>query len=182
MLAFLDFEASSLRQNSYPIEVAWVFEDSRAEEYLIRPAPGWTEWDAAAEAVHRIDRGALDRDGRPLDAVAFRMVEALDGHDILASAPSWDGKWLSALLRAADLPRHRLRLRRTDDVIADHAAAVLAPIVPSASLDAAVADLIARARHLELPPAHRALADAKVERERWGWVMDEARALAGRHG
>ena len=31
------------------------------------------------------------------------MVEVLSGHDLCASAPSWDGKWLSALLRAADI-------------------------------------------------------------------------------
>lgn len=50
MLVFLDFEASSLSKQSYPIEVAWVFEDGRSEEYLIRPAPIWTDWDSAAEA------------------------------------------------------------------------------------------------------------------------------------
>ena len=40
MLVFLDFEASSLAKRGYPIEVAWVFEDGRAESHLIRPAPG----------------------------------------------------------------------------------------------------------------------------------------------
>ena len=39
------------------------------------------------------------------------------GHDLLASAPSWDGKWLSALLRAAGLPRHSLRLRDSDEAM-----------------------------------------------------------------
>ena len=40
MLAFVDFEASSLAKDSYPVEVAWVFEDGACEGHLIRPAPG----------------------------------------------------------------------------------------------------------------------------------------------
>jgi hypothetical protein len=40
MIVFLDFEASSLARHSYPIEVAWVFEDGASEAHLIRPAPG----------------------------------------------------------------------------------------------------------------------------------------------
>ncbi len=100
MLVFLDFEASSLGKRSYPIEVGWVFEDGRSEAHLIRPAPEWTDWDAQAEAVQHIPRDLLLREGAPHDVVAQRMIEALEGHDLLASAPSWDGKWLSALLRS----------------------------------------------------------------------------------
>lgn len=50
MLAFLDFEASSLAERSYPIEVGWVFEDGAGEAHLIRSAPEWTDWTIAAEA------------------------------------------------------------------------------------------------------------------------------------
>ena len=88
MLVFLDFEASSLGKRSYPIEVGWVFEDGRSEAHLIRPAPEWTDWDAQAEAVHHIPRDLLLREGAPHDVVAQRMIEALEGHDLLASAPS----------------------------------------------------------------------------------------------
>ena len=52
MLAFLDFEASSLAKDSYPIEVAWVFEDWASEAHLIRPAARWTDWDTGAERMH----------------------------------------------------------------------------------------------------------------------------------
>ena len=105
MHVFLDFEASSLGKTSYPIEVAWVFEDGRGEAHLIRPAEGWTDWDARAEAIHHIPQAALQRDGSPVEVVAARMIAVLTGHDLYASAPSWDGKWLSTLLRAARLPR-----------------------------------------------------------------------------
>ena len=47
MRVFLDFEASSLSKDSYPIEVGWAGEDGSTEAHLIRPAPDWTDWDAA---------------------------------------------------------------------------------------------------------------------------------------
>ena len=114
MRVFLDFEASSLGRNSYPIEVGWVFEDGGSESHLIRPADGWTDWDVDAAAMHRIDRERLLREGEPVADVAGRVVASLGGHELYASAPSWDGKWLSVLLRAAGYARHLLRLRDSE--------------------------------------------------------------------
>lgn len=181
MLVFLDFEASSLAKLSYPIEVAWVFEDGREESHLIRPAAQWTDWDAAAEAIHHIPRAQLEAEGTAYDVVAQRMVAALTGHDLFASAPSWDGKWLSALLRAAKLPRHALRLRDTEEAQRATATAILRDVVPAALLGRAVAEVVtlAEVRDREVP-AHRALADARDEWERWCVVKraTEARAAA----
>ena len=180
MLVFLDFEASSLSKQSYPIEVAWMFEDGRSEAHLIRPLPEWTDWDDEAEAIHGISCATLLRDGTDPAHVAARMVETLGGHDLLASAPSWDGKWLSVLLRGGGLPRHALRLRDSDDVHADAASAILADAVPPDRLRATVDELLARAepRAAGLPPAHRALADAEEERQRWIQVRAAAIRLA----
>lgn len=111
MLVFIDFEASSLAKKSYPIEVAWVFEDGRAEAHLIRPAPSWTDWGEEAEGLHKITLATLLRDGTAHDVVAGRMVSELDGHELLASSVPWDGKWLSVLLRGAGLHRRSLRAR-----------------------------------------------------------------------
>lgn len=176
MLVFLDFEASSLAKRGYPIEVAWVFEDGRSEAHLIAPAPGWDDWDADAERIHGIARATIERDGVPHDIVARRMVETLTGHDLLASAPSWDGKWLSALLRSAGFPRHTLRLRDTEEAQRETAEALLEDVVRPEALDAEVEDVIVltgvRDRHG--PPAHRALADAEEERQRWIAVRYEA--------
>jgi hypothetical protein len=169
MLVFLDFEASSLGKHSYPIEVGWVFEDGASESRLIRPAPGWDDWDARAEAIHHIPRAALLRDGTAHDEVARLMVERLTGHDLVASAPSWDGKWLSALLRAAGLPRHRLRLRATEEAQRDTARKILQACIPADRIDAQIEAMVARvnAAAREAPTAHRALADAQAEREQW---------------
>jgi hypothetical protein len=176
MLVFLDFEASSLARHSYPIEVAWVFEDGTSEAHLIRPAPGWDDWDAAAEAIHRIPRETLLAEGVAHDVVARRMVERLTGHDLTASAPSWDGKWLSTLLRAASLPRHSLRLRDTDDVQREAARAILREMVPTDQLNTTVESIRihAIAARSGQVTAHRALADAIEERERWYAVREAA--------
>jgi hypothetical protein len=169
MLVFLDFEASSLSKRSYPIEVAWVFEDGRSESHLIRPAPSWDDWDAAAEAIHGIARAELESAGTDYATVARRMIDQLTGHDLLASAPSWDGKWLSALLRAAKLPRRSLRVRDSDDAHRERAHAILSRALSGNALASAVAETLEESepRSDGEPPAHRALADAEEERARW---------------
>jgi len=179
MLVFLDFEASSLAKRSYPIEVAWVFEDGTEESHLIRPPLQWSDWDDAAEAIHHIPRATLEAEGTPHDVVARRMVEVLTGHALFASAPSWDGKWLSALLRAAKLPRHALRLRDTEEAQRDTATAILRPAVAADRLSIAVADVVSLAEVRDRDePVHRALADAREEWQRWCVVRDAALAQA----
>lgn len=180
MLVFLDFEASSLGKQGVPIEIAWVWENGRSEAHLIRPAPGWDDWDAEAEAIHRIPRATLVEQGEAHDVVARRMVDELTGHDLLASAPSWDGKWLSALLRAAGLPRHSLRLRDTEEAQREGATDILAGSMQGDDVKAAVTEIIASvaAEAERETPAHRALADAEAERQRWSAVCAAARARA----
>ena len=129
MRAFLDFEASSLSDDSYPIEVGWVFEDGRREAHLIRPAPQWLDWDKRAEALHGISRTRLEAEGAAHDVVAQRVLEALADHDVYVGAPSWDGKWLSMLFRAAGLPRHIMRLKDSAEAQFETAAQALGPLL-----------------------------------------------------
>ncbi len=181
-IVFLDFEASSLGKHGYPIEAAWVFASGEEESHLIRPAPAWTDWDADAQAIHKITRERLTAEGTPHDAVARRMVEVLSGHALYATAPSWDGQWLSKLLRAAGLPRHALRLEDTDVA---HKQAVIEELtavgVPHDRHDRIAADILAEVRRRDEeggPPAHRALADAKHEMELWREVRRRAQEAA----
>lgn len=90
--AFLDFEAPQLDRKGFPIEAAWVSETGEEEAHLIRPAEGWTEWAVSAEAVHRIPRDLLEREGKPAAEVASRALEALSGQRLYALAPSWGGR------------------------------------------------------------------------------------------
>lgn len=178
MKAFLDFEASSLADRSFPIEVAWVFEDGRSEAHLIRPAPGCDDWDAAAEALHGIDRDNLANEGEPHEDVALRMVEELSGHDLFASAPSWDGKWMSVLLRGAGYPRHTLRLRDSDHAARETASAILEGRMSAERAALEIDRLLDRVANREVAaPVHRALPDAQAEHERWALVARWAREL-----
>jgi len=155
MLVFLDFEASSLSKHSYPIEVGWVFETGEGESHLIRPEANWTDWDESAAAIHGLSREQLQGEGEAADAVSHRLVEALQGHELHASAPSWDGKWLTMLLRAGGFPRHLMKLAASRDA---HLAA--------AGGDEAVVISVRAAIEAE-PAAHRALPDAQRDRQIW---------------
>jgi hypothetical protein len=178
MRVFLDFEASSLADDSYPIEVAWVFEDGQAESHLIRPAVGWTDWDPRAERIHGISRDTLQTQGEPSDAVARRLVEALNGHRLFASAPSWDGKWLSVLIRSAGFPRHALRLEDTEVAQMEAIADVLGKQLPQAALAATTRSILASVAEQKalFKVGHRALADARME---W-WTFTRSIKLARR--
>ncbi|QTC92831.1 3'-5' exonuclease [Brevundimonas goettingensis] len=169
MVVFLDFEASSLSDDSYPIEVGWVFEDGRGESHLIRPADDWRDWGPQAEAIHKLSRARLLEVGTSLEHVARRMVEVLSGHALYASAPSWDGKWLSVLLRRAGLARKALTLRDTDEAHAALASGILSGVLSDVEVEALIPTLIRRARieRESVPVRHRALADAEEERQVW---------------
>jgi hypothetical protein len=179
MRIFLDFEASSLSDDSYPIEVGWVGEDGGCESHLIRPAPQWTDWDGAAEATHGLTRERLQREGEPHDEVARRALAQLTGHEVFVTAPSWDGKWMSVLLRSAGLPRHALRLRDSDEAHRAAIADALGEGRGEAELRSRAVGLIAQARRKVQPdaPRHRALADAEAELEVWREVRRLAREL-----
>lgn len=177
MPVFIDFEASSLSKHSYPVEIAWVFEDGRSRSFLIKPAREWTDWSAEAEAIHGISRAMLDKDGVGVSMIVDEMVATLADMDLCASAPSWDGKWLSALLRAAGHPRHELRLRKSDEAFLDVAKTVLGSSVSDKDLADLVNDVITRTEPVD--PAHRALPDALLELARWKMVHAEAVSRIG---
>lgn len=179
---FLDFEASSLGKNGYPIEVAWVFASGGEESHLIRPDASWTDWAVDSQATHRISRERLMAEGAPLAQVARRMVDVLSGHELYATAPSWDGKWLSRLLRTAGLPRHTLRLQDTE--VAHRKAiveALQAARIPEERHEGYVRQILAQARDWDDgqgAAAHRALADAWREQRLWHEIRRHAQEIA----
>lgn len=181
-VVFLDFEASSLGKESYPIEVAWVFASGGEESHLIKPAPFWTDWDLKSEATHHLSRERLLSEGMPHDEVARRMLDVLSGHAIYATAPSWDGQWLSKLRRGAGLPRHALRLQDTDVA---HVSAVMRILqqVGTAEGEAVrlAKEILVQVRlkdEAKGDPDHRALADAKRELDIWRDVQRHAQDYA----
>ncbi|WP_133709831.1 transcriptional regulator [Rhizobium sp. BK313] len=173
MIVFLDFEASSLGKKSFPIEVAWVFEDGRSRSSLIRPVADWTDWSCEAEAIHGISRELLETEGAPAEQIAREMIDVLSGRELYASAPSWDGKWLSVLLRAAGMSRHALRLNKSDDAFLAVARESMGTKYSELEISGLV-DQIIKESEPTSSPAHRALPDALLELDRWNMVREAA--------
>lgn len=105
----MDIEASGFGRDSYPIEIGYVLPDGSAWCTLIRPAPGWTHWDEAAQAVHGISRETIQRHGRGIVEVATALNGALRGLTVYCDGWAHDYAWLNRLFDEADLvPAFRL--------------------------------------------------------------------------
>ena len=109
LIPVLDIEASGFGRGSYPIEIGYVRGDSQAWCTLVVPAPGWTHWDSAAQAVHGIGRETLARHGRSVIQVAQALNEALAEATVYCDGWAHDYAWLAVLFDEAGLvPRFRL--------------------------------------------------------------------------
>jgi hypothetical protein len=110
---WLDVEASGLGPDSYPIEVGWCDIDDRRGSVLIRPAPGWTHWQPAAEAIHGIARAHIEAEGVPVTGAAARIAEAVAGRTLYSDNPMMDGLWLARLFAAAGWAEMPVRVEDT---------------------------------------------------------------------
>jgi hypothetical protein len=108
-LLFLDFEASSLRTHSYPIELGWSAWDSgETGSLLIRPEEIWWpfDWDPTAEALHGISRDLIACDGVSASCAADVILGLARGRQIVSDQLPWDGPWLNRLLSSiGEAPR-----------------------------------------------------------------------------
>jgi len=109
---FLDFEASSLASNSYPIEVAWSDGDGRLEAHLIDPSSvsAWTDWSDESQAVHGIRRDTLVAEGRDPGWVCDRLSAEAGGQKLYSDAAPFDRAWLVELFRGAGRSRPSIRV------------------------------------------------------------------------
>lgn len=96
----IDFEASSLRKNSHPIEVAWGCRPDAIESYLLNPdcMEGWTDWNPKSYEFHGITDEQLRRCGHDPRKIARRMIEALAGQPVYSDEPHYDIRWKNRLL------------------------------------------------------------------------------------
>lgn len=107
--AILDFEASGLAPESYPIEVGYILSGGERYCALIKPAPDWTHWDHSAQAMHGISREMLASCGQPVRQVCEELNQRLDGCQLYSDGWVVDRRWLDLLFCAAGLaPRFRL--------------------------------------------------------------------------
>ena len=116
---FIDFEASSLAVNSYPIEIAWGGLNHRLEEYLISPESVlyWNDWSPIAEKIHGIQRELLLQNGSEPRFVAQRINEALTSMDVYSDNPDFDAMWMKALFDAVNMPYPKINLLHFDSLL-----------------------------------------------------------------
>jgi hypothetical protein len=101
-LLFVDFEASSLRPESYPIEVGWAHAGGSGA-VLIRPEPGWTDWNPEAAEVHGLSREQLLTEGIPAREAADVLLRQAAGRQLVSDEPERDMTWMARLLALTDL-------------------------------------------------------------------------------
>jgi hypothetical protein len=108
-LVLIDFEASSLSTESFPIEVGVAIAtqpDAQIDIWssLIKPDKAWLaggDWDPAAQKVHNVPAASL-KDGLSANEVALHLNLLLGpvGH-AYCDGGHYDGFWLKRLFKAA---------------------------------------------------------------------------------
>jgi DNA polymerase III subunit epsilon len=157
---FLDFEASSLASDSWPIELgmAWVDAQGTVQSTgcLIQPDASWPQeaWWPSSQAVHGIARGALDTEGVPCTQAAELFLDHIAGRVAISDNPGFEARWLQRLLEAAQArPKGIIQIADMD--------AFFGQTLQSAGLDRAWEYL---ERHRT---PHRAEADARRMANAW---------------
>jgi hypothetical protein len=99
-MVIIDFEASSLRRNSHPIEVAWGESPDTVKSFLLNPdyMEGWVDWNPKSADYHGIIQQELRRSGVDPRRVAGRMVDELSGKAVYSDEPRYDRRWKNRLL------------------------------------------------------------------------------------
>lgn len=98
---FIDFEASGIAPDSYPIEVAVVSAETSFNS-LIKPARYWTHWSFDAQDMHGLTQDQLHQEGDTPVAVARNMNQLFSGQVLCSDSPQ-DVFWVDVLYEAADL-------------------------------------------------------------------------------
>lgn len=147
-LLFLDFEASSLSQNSWPIEIGCsrlIKGKTVTRSSLIKPSLNWDldDWNLAAQKVHGI--ALKDLEGAPpaID-VARVFYPDLSSCMVFSDQPEFETHWLNRLLGVADLA----------PVPVQHFSQALEEILSDRQLD------FYHERLMRLPAPHRAGPDS----------------------
>ena len=98
---FIDFEASGIAPDSYPIEVA-VVSNETVYSSLIKPVRYWTHWSFDAQDMHGLTQDHLLQEGDTPGAVAEQMNQLFSGQVLCNDSPQ-DSFWFDVLFEAADL-------------------------------------------------------------------------------
>jgi len=98
---FLDFEASGLHPESYPIEIGICY-GRKSYSALIRPTSYWTYWSPDAQDIHGITREELEAKGKSVQTIAEDLNRLFAGQVLWADS-NYDNMWMDALFSAVDI-------------------------------------------------------------------------------
>lgn len=98
---YVDFEASGIAPDSYPIEIAVVHPGGEYQA-LIKPVRYWEHWSYDAQDMHQIPRDQLVAEGKPAADIAQELNEIFSGQCLTSDARE-DSYWFEALYDAAEL-------------------------------------------------------------------------------
>ena len=98
---FLDFEASSLGQDSYPIEIALVNEGlTFGYSAIINPAKTWVDWSPISQQIHRLSEQNLVDYGEDISEVIAKTSNFVFANRVYTDATTQDTFWLKRLYDA----------------------------------------------------------------------------------
>lgn len=105
-ILFIDFEASSLSTNSFPIEVGIaLIEADKIESWssLIRPDPSWQldDWSTESAKVHRIPLDVVMEAPAARD-VAMTVLSKIRHKHLVSDNPQFERFWMNRLLSTVD--------------------------------------------------------------------------------
>ncbi|SET91401.1 hypothetical protein SAMN03159512_04065 [Pseudomonas sp. NFR09] len=134
---FIDFEASGLAPDSYPIEVAVVSSDITFSS-LIQPARYWTHWSYDAQDMHGLSQDQLREQGDAPVGVARRMNQLFSGQILCSDSPQ-DTFWLDVLYEAAELTP-TFQLKPLESFVGRQAASDIYRLLPTTRIHRALSD------------------------------------------
>ena len=116
---FIDFEASSLSFDSYPIEVAWGSCLDDVENYLISPESitEWTDWSEESQKIHGIRKTELLEKGESPGFICQKIYDSLDNMHVYSDAPPFDTDWLKKLFDVANMTPPRFVIKDLDELL-----------------------------------------------------------------
>jgi hypothetical protein len=97
---FLDFEASGLHPDSYPIEVAIFGAAGSPYQRLIKPVAYWAHWSYDAQDLHQIEREQLLQAGTEVSVVAQELNQQFANKRLWVDN-NHDTFWMDVLFEAA---------------------------------------------------------------------------------
>jgi hypothetical protein len=153
-IVFLDFEASGLFGETWPIEVGYAASCGDEDDFLLSRQPDWSleQWDTRSQQIHGISLADLEENGVD-PATALARLRRVKDAVVVSDAPDFENFWLGKIAEAAGME-------------APFKVVDWESVLPSDQTREERDTLLARARAGE-QHRHRAAADARIMRAVW---------------